>query len=183
MVGSLDRSRLAEVTRSTDSRKARIGAPRCGPFYSQMRPASFASASMGHAAAQQNPIAILFCAHEGRLRRYNNRPCRKSRPLRFEPTSLWLVLNIIQRRAGRTSGASKVGSAILVRRLHDPAHCRMQPSRRNSTAIETPWCRQCLLVVLAPHARNEDHIRQEWRTASLLAPMAHRQTTSGHAIQ
>lgn len=49
---SLDRSRLAEVTRLTDSRKARTGLRRAGLFYSQFWPASFASGGMGHVATQ-----------------------------------------------------------------------------------------------------------------------------------
>lgn len=73
------------------------GAPPCGSFYSQLWPASFASAIWTMLPPNRNHIAIRFRAHEGRLRRSNNRRCRKSRPLRSEPTSLWLVLNIIQR--------------------------------------------------------------------------------------
>lgn len=73
------------------------GAPPCGPFYSRLWPASFASAIWAMLPPDRNHIAIRFRAHEGRLRRSNNRHCRKSRPLRSEPTSLWLVLNIIQR--------------------------------------------------------------------------------------
>lgn len=72
------------------------GAPPCGPF-SELRPASFASAIWATLPPLATASQFDLRAHEGRLRRSNNRRCRKSRPLRSEPTSLWLVFNIIQR--------------------------------------------------------------------------------------
>ncbi|QQN65382.1 hypothetical protein JIR23_06285 [Bradyrhizobium diazoefficiens] len=52
---------------------------------------------MGDAAPNRNRIAIRFARARGPVAAVNNRRCRKSRPFRSEPTSLWLVLNIIQR--------------------------------------------------------------------------------------
>lgn len=94
---SLGRSRLAEVTRLTDSRKARTGLRRAGLFILGCGRHRSRARLWATLPPAKTPSQFDFARTSGWFWRANNRHCRKSRPLRSEPTSLWLVLNIIQR--------------------------------------------------------------------------------------
>lgn len=94
---SLDRSRLAEVTRLTDSRKARTGLRRAGLFYSQLGPAAFASAVRATLPPSKATSQFDFARTRAGCGGPTTGVVASRGPLRSEPTSLWLVLNIIQR--------------------------------------------------------------------------------------
>lgn len=131
----LDRSRLAEVTRLIDSRKARTGLRRAGLF--------ILSCGRHRSRARYGRRCRPLEPHRNSISRAQLEPVAAVQqpalsqvaPVTF-PTSLGLVLNIIQRPgARRRSEPSKAGSAVLVRRLHDPAYHRMYLiiSPRNSS--------------------------------------------------
>lgn len=122
---SLDRSRLAEVTRLTDSRKARAGLRRAGLFIlscgrrrSRARYGRFYRPTETHRnsiSRARGPVAAVQQPALSQVAPVTFRTDVALAGVEHHPTI----------GARRTSGRSKAESAVLVRRLHDPAHRRM----------------------------------------------------------
>lgn len=120
----LDRSRLAEVTRLTDSRKARTGLRRAGLFIlSWGRRRSRARYGPRCRPVQPHRNSILLAREPVAAVQQPALP--QVAPVMFRTdVALAGVEHHTTIGARRTSEPSKAKSAVLVRRLRDPAHRR-----------------------------------------------------------